>query len=121
MRMISGIISLGIVMALASCTPSQRSTVLTQAAQLDAHVGDVVTIRGEVTNTKIPTIIGVDVQSCDPDLRGRRAEATGVLQRHVVTPEQIAEANYANRGAGVFYRLKDQDSDCNASVRPVSP
>jgi len=102
-------------------TQSQQPAVLTDATQLDAHVGNLVTVRGEVTNTKIPTIIGVDVQSFDPDLRGQQAEATGILQRHVVTPEQIAEANYANRGPGVFYRLKDQSSDYLAAVRPVLP
>lgn len=100
---------------------SQQHTLITDATALDSYVGQLVTIRGEVSNSKIPTILGVDVQSNNPDLRGQFAEATGVLQRHVVTPEEIATANFAHRGAGIFYRLKDQDSDYEAAVRPVSP
>lgn len=105
----------------ANKTALQSTIVLTKVAELDEYVGQLVTIRGEVADSKIPTIIGVDVRSFDPDLRGQLAEATGILQRHVVTPEDIAEANYANRGPGVFYRLKDQTSDYEAAVRPVSP
>ena len=95
--------------------------VLTDYAELDAHVGELVTVRGEVSNSKIPTILGVDVQSSDPDLRGQQAEATGVLQRSVVTPESLERVDFAHRGPGVFYRLKDQDSDYAAPVRPVLP
>lgn len=102
------------------CTSQpQRPPVLTNAAQLDAHVGELVTIRGEFMNTKIPTIIGVDVRSYNPDLHGQQAEATGVLQRWVVTPEEIDGG--PNRGPGVFYRLKDQATNDTAAVRPVSP
>ncbi|MFK7790338.1 MAG: hypothetical protein AB8C95_12705 [Phycisphaeraceae bacterium] len=99
----------------------EPSVVLTNPTELDEHVGQLVTIRGIVRNVKIPTIIGVDVRSFDPDLRGQQAEATGILQRHEVTSEDLAEVNYANRGPGVFYRLKDQASDYEATVRPVSP
>jgi hypothetical protein len=34
---------------------------VTNQSDLDFYIGKVITIRGEVTNTKIPTIIGVDV------------------------------------------------------------
>lgn len=98
--------------------------VLTSADELDVHVGQLVTIRGKVSNFKIPTIIGVDVQSNDPDLRGHVAEATGLLQRNIVTPEDVEGFNdigIAHRGAGIFYRLKDRDSDYEAAVRVVSP
>ena len=104
-----------------NATTQRQPTVLTSPDQLDDHVGEIVTIRGEVSNTKIPMIIGVDVHSYNPDLRGQRAKATGVLRRYVVTAEQVTNANYANRGPGVFYRLKDVDSDYVAPVRPVSP
>lgn len=105
----------------ASKPPLESSVVLTNATELDEHVGQLVTIRGVVRNSKIPTIIGVDVRSFDPDLRGQQAEATGILQRHEVTSEDLAEVNYANRGPGVFYRLKDEAWDYEATVRPVSP
>ena len=105
--------------------PGSTATVLTSPGQLGTHVGQTVTLRGVVTNTKIPTILGVDVQSDDPDLRGQLAEATGVLQRWVVTPESLAELQrngpVANRGTGTFYRLKAPASDYTAAVRPASP
>lgn len=104
-----------------NATTQRQPAVLTSADQVDDHVGEIVTIRGEVSNTKIAMIIGVDVQSSNPDLRGQRAEATGLLRCYVVTTEQVANAKYANRGPGVFYRLKDVDSDYVAPVRPVSP
>jgi hypothetical protein len=44
--------------------------IVTNQSDLDLYIGKVITIRGKVTNTKIPTIIGVDVRSEDPDLRG---------------------------------------------------
>lgn len=100
---------------------SLQHTLITDATELDTYVGQLVTIRGEVSNSKIPTIMGVDIQSDSPDLRGQIAEATGILQRYFVTPEDVENANYAHRGAGVFYRLKDPNSDYEAAVRPVSP
>jgi hypothetical protein len=95
--------------------------VLTSQDQLDEHIGEVVIIRGFVLNTKIPTILGVDVESDSPDLRDEMAEATGLLERYTVTEEEIAKADYATRGAGDYYRLEDIDSGYDAPVRPVSP
>ncbi|HUS65094.1 MAG TPA: hypothetical protein VMZ28_11150 [Kofleriaceae bacterium] len=99
-------------------TPTSTSTstptsppVLTDAAELDRHVGELVTLRGTLTRTKIPTILGVDVHGPASDaLADRPAEATGTLEREVITQEaldaQIAEmGQFANRGAGTFYRL----------------
>lgn len=99
---------------------SSKVPVLTDTADRDEFIGTLVTIRGKVINSKIPTIIGVDVRSSDPDLRGQQGEATGILERWVVTPEEIEEADYAHRGPGVFYRLKDQDSVYAATAHRVS-
>lgn len=99
---------------------NSESPTLTRKDELDKHVGQLVTVRGEVANSKIPSIIGVDIQSNNPDLRGQIAEATGILLRHVVSPEDIANIDFAHRGAGVFYRLLDIDSDYEAPVRPIS-
>ncbi len=109
-----------------ACASHSRSCpTLTDASQLDAHVGEVVILHGNVTNTKIPTIIGVDVESVNPDLRGQPAEATGLLLRWVVTPSDLQkeqdhpELMSANRGPGVFYRLADPHSNETAPVRPL--
>jgi hypothetical protein len=99
---------------------------ITREDQLDAHVGEVVTVRGKVTNTKVPTILGADVALGDPDLRSRRGEATGILERYVVTQEELdaltAEMGgpFQNRGPGTFYRLRDEETNETAQVRAPS-
>jgi hypothetical protein len=116
---------IGLLCGCVGTKPHSTATVLTSRDQLGMHVDQTVTLRGVVTNTRIPTILGVDVQSNDPDLRGQLAEATGVLQRWVVMPDSLAELQrngpVANRGTGTFYRLKALDSDYEAAVRPASP
>lgn len=114
--------SIVLLLTLCGCgTRTPAPHVIVRVGDLDAHVGEVVLIRGEVSNTKIPQILGVDVRSNNPDLRGQSAEAVGVLQRHEVSPEEIAKADYANRGPGVFYRLKEVGSDSEAAVRAIQP
>jgi len=114
------------LLALFGCTQvadnSSQIPVVTEHSDLERHVGKVITIRGRVTNTKIPSIIGVDVESDDPDLRGEIAEATGVLQKWTVTEQQLEETiekhgMTANRGAGTFYRLKEANSNYMVKVR----
>lgn len=125
----AAVASAAIVAALlfsACASRNHRCPVLTDASQLDAHVGEIVILRGIVTNTKIPTITGVDVTSDDPDLRGRPAETTGLLWRWVVTEEDLREEQAdpgptsANRGPGVFYRLVDPHSNQTVQARPIS-
>jgi hypothetical protein len=77
-----------------------------------------------VSNTRIPSIAGVDVESDDPDLRGQKAEAIGVLVRWTVTQEEIdreiaLHGQFANRGPGVYYRLKAPEGVATAQVRPL--
>lgn len=104
--------------------PTMRQpTVLERREELDAHLNELVTLRGEVANSKIPTILGVDVSSNEPDLRGQEAEATGILIRWTVTREELDAAiakhgMFAHRGPGVFYRLKAPDSEADAQVQP---
>jgi hypothetical protein len=102
----------------------EKPLLITKAEQLDAAVGKFVTIQGEVDNSKIPTILGVDVQSDSPDLRGQMATATGILRKWTVTKEQldkeIAEKGiFANRGTGTFYRLAQVGSAYDAQVQPL--
>lgn len=122
----------GVVACLAVCSCDRDGQeagsppLITREDQLDAHVGELVTVRGEVTNTKWPTILGVDIASDDPDLRGRQGEATGILERYVVTQEELealtAEMGgpFQNRGPGTFYRLRDEQSNETAQVRAPS-
>ena len=101
-----------------------RQVVITNANQLDSHVGQVVTLRGQVTNTKTPTILGVYVSSNSPDLRGQLAEATGLLEKRTVTQEAINNADaiagpIQNDGPGIKYRLFDPKTQKEAHVNIV--
>ena len=106
---------------------STEPPVLTDPATLDAHVGQLVTLRGTLTRTKIPTILGVDVEGPAPDaLADRPAEATGTLEREVVTQEELdaqiaTMGQFANRGAGTFYRLVRPGGGGLASPRAAPP
>jgi hypothetical protein len=96
---------------------------ITSKGQLEGAVGSLITVRGPVTNSKVPTILGVDVRSDDPDLRGQTAQATGVLERRVVTQAELErriaiEGQVAHRGAGTFYSVRDEDGQL-AAVVPV--
>jgi hypothetical protein len=90
--------------------------------QLSAAVGQTVTLSGVVANSKIATLVGVDVESESPDLRGRAATATGILERTIVTRAELDAAiarngQFANRGAGTFYRLVDARTKRMVQVR----
>ena len=71
---------------------------------------------------KAPEILGVEIESDSPDLRGRIAEAEGILERDVVTQKDLDEewqkGPFQNRGPGVFYRLRDPFSHQTAKVKP---
>ena len=81
---------------------------ITSKENLDEYVSKLITIKGKITYSKIPTIIGVDV-SCrkaykiNKNLNGMIAVSTGVLRKKVVTD---ADNNSSNRGNGVFYWLQ---------------
>jgi hypothetical protein len=97
--------------------------IITERTNVMKHVGEKITIIGKVSNTVIPQILGVDVFSYDPNLRGKIAQATGVLERSELTQAQISEMNRIginNRGAGVFYRLRDEKNR-NHEARVEAP
>ncbi len=76
---------------------------------LAPHVGAIVTLRGVVTQTKIPTLCGVDVADCA--LTGP-VEATGRLESSTVTAAELSAliarvGQVAHRGPGTTYRLVD--------------
>jgi hypothetical protein len=106
-----------------SATKEPAAIVITRRADLDAAVGKRVTLEGVVSNTKIPTILGVDVVSDNPDLRGKMARASGILHRTTVTREaldrEIAKRGmFAHRGPGTYYRLVPARPN-DAQVQPT--
>jgi hypothetical protein len=81
--------------------------------------GKAVRLVGEVSNTKIPQIHGVDVSSDNPDLRGQQAEAYGVLRRFVVSETEALEMDQklvAHRGAGTYWVLENPKTKAPSQV-----
>ena len=105
------------------CTALKLKTfeplVITHEADWDTYVGRVITLRGLVTNTKIASILGVEVYSGEPNLRGEIAEATGILKRRIITEKDVADPNVPSKGPGTFYRLTGADSK-DVQVRQIS-
>jgi hypothetical protein len=82
-------------------------------AELVGAAGTLVTIRGELTRTKLPTILGVDVDAGTAE-PGLRAEATGWLESTTVTQAELdakiaKHGQFAHRGPGTFRRLVAPD------------
>lgn len=96
---------------------------MTDRAELYPLIGQVVTLRGELANTRIPALLGVDVEvgTATP---GETAEATGLLDGEIVTQREIddriaASGQYAHRGPGTFLRLVALDGRGLATARPA--
>lgn len=84
--------------------------VLVDGDDLAAFVGSVVTLRGVVTRTKVPTLCGVDVDA--EAFAGRAIEATGTLVASSVTADELDAliarvGQVAHRGPGTTYQLVD--------------
>jgi hypothetical protein len=102
--------------------PEPTPALITDRSQLRDHLDQLVTLRGELTRTKIPTILGVDVDE-GTATPGALAEATGVLRGDRVTQEEIDErirqsGQFAHRGAGTFYKLVRPSGGGLAAARP---
>ena len=95
---------------------------LTKGTDLDRYVGRVVVVRGELSNTKIPTILGIDVACPDDKLRGKDAYAVGILTKWTITQEELnkafqASGPIASRGAGTTYVLYHSLSGTQAPAK----
>src|SRR4051794_18135778 len=94
----------------ASCTGGEGE------ADVAACAGKTVTLRGVVSRTKIPTLLGVDIGDGE-SLADQPAEATGVLESYT-EPEQPADGlQRAGRGPGTYWRLRGDDG--LAKARPL--
>jgi len=91
--------------------------IIDDAADVAGHLGEVVTLRGVVARSKVATLLGVDVASDDPDLRGQPASATGRLEAFDA-PDPMADGVIrAGRAAGRYLRLVDPATGGLAAVR----
>jgi hypothetical protein len=91
---------------------------ITTNTNLDSYLSKLITIKGEVSNTKIPQILGIDV-SCEEDCsNGEIGIATGILVKIVVSKQDINRYTQ-NRGAGIFYKLMEPNSEYHAKASIV--
>ena len=100
-----------------------RPVILTENDQLAQHIGEIVTVQGVVSSSRVPQIIGVDVSLEDPLMAGAYAEATGVLYSWSITPESHAAMlvmgdMVAVRGPGTYFSLVSPAH--LAAVRPFN-
>ncbi|MEM9914942.1 MAG: hypothetical protein AAF911_08275 [Planctomycetota bacterium] len=86
--------------------------VLRDPSEVLNFVGVWVTLEGEVSRSKIAQINGVDINADfdGRDMRGRYAQASGILETWTVTQDQLDRAyadnrGFVNRGPGQFFRL----------------
>ena len=74
--------------------------------ELGKLVGQIVTLVGVQTRTKIPTVCGVDIDG-DYALSDQKVEVTGRLERYEVPEPSPDQPIAASRGPGTYYRLID--------------
>ncbi len=82
---------------------------ITNEPSLLPFVGKFILVRGIVTNTKCPSIHGIDMWELE-NYRGKLIEAEGIIESWVESEEDIKIKNkklIANRGPGRFFRLKN--------------
>jgi hypothetical protein len=106
------------LLALAGCWSEVElgnPVLITREEQREAAVGHAVTVQGVVSDSKVPTIVGVEVNAGSPSLRGMPAVATGWLRKRIVTKEDLDREDKkmggisAHAGPGTYYSLEDAD------------
>lgn len=103
-----------------SATPADN--IIRNAADVKAHLGEVITLEGVVERSKQPTLLGVDVAEVDSDghdARGKRCRATGRLEKRelVVDTKPIS----AHRSPGTYYALVRTEDEGLAIPVPLAP
>ena len=94
-----------------SAEPGTTCETLTEKSQLAACVGKRVTLRGVVSRTKIPSILGVDVDAAY-ELSDRVGVATGTLATYTIPePDPNDPIVMASKGPGTYYSLTALDGN----------
>lgn len=81
---------------------------VTRADQVPKCVGKQITLRGVVSRTKQPSILGVDVEA-DYALSDQLGEATGLLVTYTVEAQTPDKPLIQSKGPGTYYRLTTAD------------
>ena len=113
------LVALSLVVLTASA--EKKPLIIDSAAEVSKHIGKVVTLRGTVERSKQATLLGVDVDADEGDMRGKEGEATGRLEKYILEdPPSDERFAVATRGGGTYYRLVDLKTGRTAKVNPVT-
>lgn len=91
-------------------TPAKSCELVTDREQLAACVGKTVTLRGVVSRSKIPSILGVDVDAAY-SLSDQVGVATGTLGTYTIRERGPDEPIVASKGPGTYYSLAALDGN----------
>lgn len=104
-----------LIVGLSACVhavPDSNDISLTSPSAYARLVGQRIELVGVVSQTRIPQILGVDVEPLE-SYRGRKVSVNGILRQSVVTQKQLEHTErqmggqVAHRGPGTYYRLED--------------
>ena len=81
---------------------------ITSPDDLESHVGQIVTVRGEFSNGPPPQLVDlVLVATSHPEIPEHEGQATGLLVRMIVKKQDYD----INLGAGTYYWLEDESGN----------
>jgi hypothetical protein len=122
--MIKQVATIFALAALAGCgnkssrAPKSGLVLMTAPGSWTTLLGTEVQIIGKVSRTKVPTILGVEIDSGDLE-PGKRASAIGVIDAVVVRERDPGEPPVATRAPGTYYRLINPKTNKLAVAEPV--
>lgn len=88
----------------ASRVPASGLVLMTAPTDWSSLIGTEVQVVGHVSRSKVPTILGIEVDA-DSEQAGKRATATGVVDAIIIAEPNPADPPAAMRGPGTYYRL----------------
>jgi hypothetical protein len=121
-----GGVVVGLLLVLAACSSQERPApvpkedgipIITQSGRLDAVVGKVVTLVGVQTRTKVPMVLGADVDG-DDALSEKRVRVTGRIEKHEQKGPPMVDGMIAAGREGTSYSVIDPKTGHLAKPTP---
>ena len=97
--------------------PTSGMVMMTAPLSWEPYIGAEVQLIGKVSRTKVPTILGVEIDPRDVE-PGERASAVGVVDAVIVPDRDPADPPVASRGPGTYYRLINPKTNKLAVAEP---
>ena len=101
-----------------SSLPESGLVLMAAPAHWEPYIGTEVQLIGTVSRTKVPTILGVEIDATRVE-PGQRASATGIIDAIIVEEQKSGDPIVATRGPGTYYRLISSKTNKLAVAEPV--